>query len=370
MKRFLKIIGIIFTVSITVLYLISCLTAYISSEWFSLLTIFSIGYLLILPVYVVTAVVWLFSKRKAGFLLLILTLAGYKNITSTVAFNILTAHHKNKPDSALRVMTWNVNEFVNDQIIADSPNNARRKIFKFIKEMQPDVLCIQDMVENSAPGYLSNIKELRDYLQYNNYHYSNYSRLSSGISNLYYGVAIFSKLPLADSGSVSLHSAGSLERIAYIDIHYQKKPLRIFTAHLSSMSLWPSDKPGVKYVVGDSTEIKLKSIFSKLRHYGKMHAQQAEIIRKTIDTTIIPKIFCGDLNSVPSSNVHQRIKGNLNDVFLERGFLFGGTYNRVFPKIRIDVVFHSDALLNVNYYRPELNYSDHLPIVADFKWKE
>jgi endonuclease/exonuclease/phosphatase family metal-dependent hydrolase len=315
---------------------------------------------------------WLLIKRKVGLVLLVIAFAGYKNASSTIGLNFFV----NKPiadSSHIRVMTWNVNEFVDDLVIADTPGNQRRKMLAYIKEAQPDILCIQDATLNQVSGgYLSNLHDVLNTGEYKGYHFAYYIRhwYSPRFAQKY-GVMILSRLAVIDTGSINMSISGSNEKVAYLDVAKNNKRIRIITAHLTSMNLWPSSQKqaGINYIK-DSTGYRIRNLFSKIRDYGQKHATEARLIRSLIDTTKTPVIFCGDLNSVPSSYVYQHIKGELKDVFLEKGFFLEGTYNRVFPKLRIDVIFHSPQLQVVNYYRPVLNYSDHCPIIADLKWKE
>lgn len=367
-----KFIGTAITVFVSLLYLTSCLTPYIPPEKFPLLTVLSIGFIITFFIYCITALIWLLLSRRTGIILLLLLLAGYKNIFSTFGINFFDSNTSSKTIQSIRILSWNVNEFGGNLLISDTPGSKRRNMFAFIKQAKPDILCLQDITENyGSPEYLTNLKTIMEKNDFTGYHYAGYQRTRAGNFSQQYGVAVFSKLPILHSGSIAFNKVAQIEENSeYIDVLYKQRKLRIINAHLTSMSLWPAEKAGADYLDGDSTQTRLRDIFSKLLSFGKVHAKEARVLRSVIDTISTPVIFCGDLNSVPSSYVYQHIKGNLKDVFLEKGYFLGGTYNRLFPKVRIDVIFHSKEMQLVNYYRPLLNYSDHCPIIADLKWKE
>jgi len=162
------------------------------------------------------------------------------------------------------------------------------------------------------------------------------------------------------------------ERAVYIDILVQSKTLRVYAAHLTSMSLWPNTKneAGVEYLKGDSTQIKAKTIAGKLLMFGKSHAGEAEILKSHMNKSPYPILFSGDLNSVPSSYIYSHLSSGLNDIFIQKGFGIGGTYNMVFPRIRIDVVLYSKQLKLVQFKRVGTDLSDHYAHITDIKWEE
>jgi len=338
------------------MYLLSCFTGIVSPEKFSFFTLLSIGYLIILPIYLLCAVAWLFYKRKVGVILLLLSLAGWNNFFDTAGtnFSYSTALHA-KDTASFRVASWNINEFLGDQAWADTPGNPRRKMLEAIKNFDADVLCLQDMIENwSGKFYLSNIDAVMAAAGYTRYHFVNYERHNSGVFIQKYGAGIFTRLPVTDTGSISMGQIYSPENAAWMDVVFKGKPLRVYVAHFVSMNLWPNTEGqgGINYLSGDSTELRTMDILHKLAWYGRQHAIQAKLIKEHMKGCNYPLVFCGDLNSVPSSYPYQHLKKGLKDVFLEKGFSLGGTYNRVFPKLRIDVILNSPQLEPTDYFRP------------------
>jgi endonuclease/exonuclease/phosphatase (EEP) superfamily protein YafD len=87
-----------------------------------------------------------------------------------------------------------------------------------------------------------------------------------------------------------------------------------------------------------------------------------------MDKSPCPTLMCGDFNNSPNSYSYHRIKGNLKDAFREAGNGYGYTYNNLMKLFRIDFVFFSGTKFQaVNYRTGNVDFSDHLPVLVDFK---
>ena len=54
------------------------------------------------------------------------------------------------------------------------------------------------------------------------------------------------------------------------------------------------------------------------------------------------------------------------DAFLDKGLGFGKTYKNPIPVMRIDYLFYQRALKLLSFERPEIEFSDHNPIIGYF----
>ncbi len=374
MKKFIRIAGIIITVFISIAYLLSALAPYTSPIDFPVITIFSIGYLPILFVFFLAICIWFFANRKIAFLLIFILLIGYKALFSTVAFNPFQSSWKEKKDStSIRVLSWNVNRLGSPYASADTPNSLRHKMLDLIYSADADIICFQDFVlsetKDNTIAFVNNISTILRNGRFYSHYFPFYYEYDGGNYSDKIGTVIFSKHPIIDSGFIQFASS---ERSGFVDVLIQSKKLRIYSAHLSSMSLWPNTKEeaGVDYLRGDSTQIKAKTIAGKLLQFGKGHAVEAELLKSHMNKSPHPILFSGDLNSVPSSYIYTHISTGLNDAFLQKGFGIGGTYNMVFPRIRIDVLLYSKQLKLVQFKRIKTDLSDHSAHLVDIKWKE
>ena len=58
------------------------------------------------------------------------------------------------------------------------------------------------------------------------------------------------------------------------------------------------------------------------------------------------------------------VKGNLQDVFVKKGFGLGRTFTRLSPTLRIDNIFADEYFKVEGYERISKKLSDHFPIIA------
>ena len=92
-------------------------------------------------------------------LCVILILAGYTNLGHTIALHP-GKWQMQKDSSTLRIMTWNVEGFLNFYPFTDSLSTPRKNMYNLIKQYNPDVLCVQEFQDIEGPGYPSFRKEL------------------------------------------------------------------------------------------------------------------------------------------------------------------------------------------------------------------
>jgi endonuclease/exonuclease/phosphatase family metal-dependent hydrolase len=377
MRKAAKAAGIISTVLIVCLYIVSLLTAYISPLDLPFLSVIAILYLPVVLCYVLVMITWFFFRKKIFLLLFLLFFAGYKNFFSNIGLNVCVGAWKPvKQAGSIRVMNWNVNRLGNPYEGKLGLKEADKNILELIRKSKPDILCIQDLADiedlDKQNTFIQNTRIVLEAGNFSSCFYSFFYEYRTATDSGRLGVAIFSKYPFIDTGSVLTGGYITKERAAYVDVLINSKPLRIFTAHFSSMSLWPNTREGagMKYLDGDSKAAKAKNIYSRIKSFGEIHVKEAEVIKRFVNRSPYPFIFTADLNSVPSGYVYHYLKKGLGDAFLEKDFGIGGTYNRVFPKLRIDVLFYSKDLEAVQFIRPAPDLSDHYPLIADIKWKE
>ena len=78
-------------------------------------------------------------------------------------------------------------------------------------------------------------------------------------------------------------------------------------------------------------------------------------------------IICGDFNNTAYSYVYKKIRGNLQDAFVESGNGFGRTFKFKFFPVRIDFILADDNF-DVNDFKTfDVELSDHYPVMAKVK---
>jgi endonuclease/exonuclease/phosphatase family metal-dependent hydrolase len=111
-----------------------------------------------------------------------------------------------------------------------------------------------------------------------------------------------------------------------------------------------------------------KSVIEKLLETNKVQAKEVKELTSVIEQTEGDFILLGDFNATPYYYTYQVLTKNMKDSFVEKGQGFSGTHNYFLPKFRIDYVLVSEQI-NVEGYQQEVfDYSDHNPVVVDFKF--
>lgn len=351
-------------------YLAACLTPYISPLHFRSLTFLALMFPYLLIGMLFTLLLGIFILKKKSILLVIILLLGFKNILSTTGFH--TKKEFVQPQKgAIRLLSWNVDDFVDCLKQNDSAHSHLRNIFSFIKTTNPDIICLQDYSDFHSNKYMiSSLKLFVDTLKYPYYYFSVDDPCTPDYFPRKYGSIILSRLPIIDSNRVAYKSKHAPEHLMYATIKFQSKELRIYNTHLRSMFLgWqPTNKIIQPFLKDDSLILTDGTKLEKIKYFDSVHIVQADIVKQQLNNCKLPYIFCADLNSVPSSYVYQKISAGLNDAFLQNSFGWGGTYSTMPSTIRIDVVLMSKQLNAVQYYSPKLqNASDHYPVVTDIK---
>jgi len=152
----------------------------------------------------------------------------------------------------------------------------------------------------------------------------------------------------------------------YSDIEIKGKTYRIINTYLQPFKF---DKSMVR-LNGNSEEDeqKVKDIVKRLIPTFKMHQEQVDIIRKSIDESPYPVILAGDLNSVPNSFEYYHLGKDLKDAFFEVGKGSGTSFHDYKFPIRIDFIFTSPSVKPVTYQVDRsVKLSDHFPVLATFK---
>jgi endonuclease/exonuclease/phosphatase family metal-dependent hydrolase len=371
MKKTFKIIGVVFCVLVSAVYLLSSLSAFIPPSVFLYSALFGILFPYVLPLMLLLCLVCFFIEKKIAVLILCLLPFGYRNFTSTFAGNKST--WKNEKDSnTLRIMTWNVEGFINLLHKDEPASGGSLEIFNVIKDLRPDVLCIQEFFDVEQSNWAVSVREKLDSAGYHFYYFSNDNIVRfDRHSLLIRGAAIFSKMPLMDSGRINIYiSEKENENLIFADINYNHKRVRIFTAHLLSFALYDDtlNDSGSKNIYKITYKRK-RSVLHKLTETEVVHEKETATIRNEIERSPYPVIYCGDMNTTATSYNYRFLKGNLQDAFLEKGSGIGATFYKIIPTLRIDYCFVDNQMHVLQSKVEEKKISDHYPVIADIRWK-
>lgn len=356
---FISKVFYVLNIALAVFTLIGYASPYISPGNYWPIAFFGLAMPYLLILNLIYIFYWLF-RAKSKFILSLLILAlGYQVIPKYIQFQF---GKKEAITESLKVMSFNVRVF--DLYMWTKEKTTRDKIFRFLKEENPDVLCLQEFyhMDKQNPKYeFKTLDTMVQFLTAKNYHvyYTTTVR-----NNDHWGLITFSKYPIVEKGVVPFEK-GSDNACIYSDIKVNNKITRVYNAHLASIKLAKRDyKTMQKLNEKDYSNFLGKgwSLVKKIRHGFEKRANQAELIRGSIEDSPHPTIVCGDFNDSPTSYSYQTIKGDLTDTYRESGSGLGRTYIGEFPSFRIDYIFTDSSFTSSNYTTHPIELSDHHPI--------
>jgi len=371
-KRFFIILNFV----AVFIFFIACLAAYLNAATYWYIALLGVGFIFVTVALLCFFVFWLLFRSKWAFLPLIALILGWSQIKPLFALNIFAGYEQKKEPGSFRVLTWNVSRWDEMNKIWKGGKTHRLDMFRFIKEQDADILCVQEFFESRDPKLFDvNIPYITKELNYPYYYFASDHVTWNGIYE--HGVAIFSKYPIVDSFRIRYPGPDSLrarESLISATIDINGKKINVFTTHLQSFLFSGKEYRSLHTIKQaedkDSVLEASKSIISKFRTSYRMRSQQADIVRKLLDNSPYPEIICGDFNDVPNSYTYFTIKGNRQDAFVQKSFGLGRTFVFISPTLRIDYILADKDLDITQYKKTKLPYSDHFPVMADFKFSD
>lgn len=341
MKQLSTINKIIYTINIVVAFvlLLAFVLPFLPPKAFSMLSVLNLGVPFLILSNVLFFLYWLFRVRKQLVLSLVVLVIGQLFFGSLYKFS---SSKKVENPNNFKVMNYNVRLF---NLFNWRPEkDVDMKIIDFIKEEAPAILCIQD--------YHPRKNNDLSFFKYK------YEHLSG--KKIKHGQAIFSQFPIINSGSVEFPNTSN--NAIFADVVKGKDTIRVYNLHLESLRI----NTQIDSLKNENSE----RLFYRVGSTFKMQQSQTELLLSHKEQCRYKIIICGDFNNTAFSYVYRKIKGNLNDTFLEAGNGFGRTHEFKFFPVRIDYIF-TDKAFSVNGFKAyNEHFSDHYPIAATLSLKE
>jgi len=342
--------------------LLSYLAPVIKPQVFWPIAFLGIAYPILFTVNVLFIVYWLFRKASFALISLMALGIGWTAINKNFGFNKVVVDAAERDTSVIRVMSYNVRMFHDDE-----GKNARNQedVLDLIKEVSPDVLCIQEFYSRSKGK--DNIRK-----QYMEELGLNFSYFIPSARNDYdaYGIAIFSRFPITGSGNVDIDTdKGIVNKIVYSDINKRGKSFRIYNVHLQSVGFKQEDYDFIKNDV-PVANVDVKStrrIGSRLKLAYIKRNKQIDSLYSHTKSTKIPYIVAGDFNDTPLSYSVNKLSDDMQNAFVKKGRGFGITYNGAFPNFQIDYILASKEFDIRSFQIVSKKLSDHYPIWSDLR---
>lgn len=359
-KLFRKIL-VYLTWVLAILLSIANLTVYISPETFWPTAFLGLLFPFLLILTIALFLYWTIRLRKLLIIPLIALIVSWNNVENSFQLSgkyQTTANKQTNAPKELKILTYNVQIF---NLLGNTTfGTHQQKMFADIKAEDPDIICFQEFYTNTEKGLsLYKIDQMLSDYSYRHIYWINNSTVAN------YGIVTYSKYPIVKKESLGFQNTSNAS--IYSDIKYKEDTLRIFNNHLQSIRF---DRDNYKFITNQNKynqqeKIKaVKDISARLKRAFIKRSDQANLLAEKISQSPYPVIVCGDFNDTPVSYSYKKIRGELEDAFVNAGIGFGNTYVGKFPSYRIDFIFHSKEMTTKSFNVPRIKYSDHYPVTT------
>lgn len=367
--RFIKWLFVFLNVLAVLALILSYLSPFVSPASSAYIPFFGLAYPILVLMNLGFVLIWLFANWRWAFLSLLTIAAGWFLIRSHVQYS--GQHRFSETEIPIKLTSYNVRNFDIYNYSKDWVTNTekRNKIFAYLKEDQPDILCFQEFVHDRSNVFRT-LDTLTEFLNAKNVH-AEYTFLSR--NTIEFGIATFTKYPIVGQGRIDFNNSTN-NLCIFTDVLIGEDTVRIYNAHFESIHFSYADYQYAEDLATskdvDQHKGASRRIFSLLKAAFIDRASQAELVAKHIKSCPYPILLCTDLNDTPASYAYQQLTDDLDDAFIECGSGLGSTYEGIFPSFRIDYLFHSDDFEAYNFVTRKLKYSDHYPVSCDMVLKK
>ena len=331
---------------LSVVTFVAYILPFLAPKIFPILAALTLFLPVILFVNVLFFVYWAIQLKRQMLLSGIVLLVGITFVNKTYKLR----DDKRIATSQYSILSYNVRLF--NKFGWSEKETVPIEISDFVKEQNPDFLCIQ---EYSATKYFD----------YSNFPYQFFLKKGAKIKT---GQAIFSKFKIVNSGEIVFPNSDN--SAIYVDVKIKKDTVRIYSIHLESLKI-TNDVSEINNDINIIDKQKSGRIFRQISKGFKNQQLQSELIVADKKSCKYPIIICGDMNNSAFSYVYQNVRGDLQDGFVAAGKGFGKTYNFKYYPARIDYIF-ADKRFSIQRFDNFTNIvdSDHFPIIMKFSSEE
>lgn len=312
------------------------------------LAFLGIAYPYILFANILFVLFWLFTKPLYALFSLVIILIG-----SNHSGNYFQFAKSKTEEKGLDVLSYNVHGFLggsNGEI-----KQQVQQVASYLVEQKLDIICLQEA------NYMKRV--------YGDWAADFQSLKLPKHSAIKGGQAILSNFPIINSKRQDFE--GTENGFMYADLLVEKDTIRVYNCHLQSYAFTRQDIGLLDSInVEDQSALleDAKIYVAKLKRGFVRRAEQAEVLRQSIDDSPYAIIVCGDFNDTPVSyTYHTTLGSDLSDAFVNSGNGLGSTYHGRLPSFRIDYIFHSKQLESFNFETGDVDLSDHYPIKCRLK---
>jgi len=347
-RKFLSLFGLRLNILVSFLLLLSYLAPFVPPDAFWPLAFMGLAYPYFLLVNLIFLLIWVLLRSKNLLLPLFVLGFGFNYFANTFR---LIPHFKSK-DAGITLLSYNVHSIRAEQK-GHRLNNPG--IIEYFKSVGADIICLQEGI-HFKDGKLSP-KGLADALPGINY----FHVVSSGN---YSDLVTFSRYPILNKGEIRFSDSEILVLFSDIKIA-NNRMIRVYNCHLQSYSIDPDDYTVIDSLASGINDRQIgiaKKVSFKLKNGFILRSIQVRKLAEHIRKSPYPVVVCGDFNDTPVSYAYRKVRGELNDAFVESGWWNSNTYNGQLPSFRIDYILADKRFTLEDYSRDRVLFSDHFPV--------
>jgi endonuclease/exonuclease/phosphatase family metal-dependent hydrolase len=264
---------------------------------------------------------------------------------------------KDMPKSLI-VSTYNVAVFNNEPT-----GFSCKAIAKYLDDCRVDIACFQEL------GININFPEDSVRSAMSKWKYISIPHPEEGHSILQ--TAVFSRYPILNTRLITYQNSNNCSMVC--DLLVNKDTIRVINNHLQTTAVRRNKRNIDKVISAYNNEglwNALVRFCDGILENAVVRGQQAEYISNIVDESSYPTIVCGDFNSIPSEYAYHKAKGSkLEDGFRMAGSGYMYTYRYLKHLLRIDYIFVPKEFKGYMYASPNLDYSDHKPVIMAMGYK-
>jgi endonuclease/exonuclease/phosphatase family metal-dependent hydrolase len=236
------------------------------------------------------------------------------------------------------------------------------EIVEFLQHQQADIIALQEVYDGRDSGLADNYRSMERLTEHLRYPYSNFAQgytesLPQG--KVPHGNAVLTKFPIAK------HKLIQMTGPAKEDFEYKDIP--------EHWPLLPSPLQHVQLVASESHTINVFNMHGVWDldgdNYSAKRKQMSEMI--ITETSQVPNVIVtGDSNAKSSNKAMRDIEAHLKPVFgqeLSTTFNMRRKTNPGYAIAAVDLMYVSSEFYVLSYECPDVDVSDHLPLVVSLE---
>ena len=332
--------------------------SYISPNELWLPALFGLFYPVVFFINLLFIFYWALQRKWLFLLSFISALVGSSEVNNYIGINFLKDDTPTDSSEKIKIMSYNVRCF--DLYNWTNNKSTRDKIFKLLKDENPDILNLQEFYTEDSDDFVTHDTIIKFLKAVN-------SHIEIGVTSKrihHWGLATYSRYPIVNKGKIDFESKGS-NMCIFTDLKIGNDTIRIYNCHFQSIHFSKNDYKYLQDLQDSEKDTEWEGTFNILKRlklaFGK-RSRQTDAVAAHMSTSPYKIIITGDFNDTPSSYSYSVLSENLLDAFKEKGRGFGKTYiNNIFP-LRIDYILTSTDMMILDFKELRYNYSDHYPI--------